>query len=331
MSRQLNAEDPASFNHKYTYLNSVRYHYVDEGPKDGPVVLACHGFPDLWFTWRHQIAFLVKKGYRVIAPDLLGYGQTDAPRAPEIVPIERYSMKSVAGDLVALLDQLGIDKVILLGHDWGGALVWRFALFHPERVTATISLCTPYFPPTANWVEPRDMVAKFPFWKYQLYFADPASEKQFDADPELFVRNIFRSSTLDGSAARANAGVDFLNLAETLENGRDVPRDEFISQTELDYYVENLTRRGFHGGLNWYKTRRANYDDDQALLGKTITTPCLMVPADKDMALPVALTAHMPQVLPQVKIVIVENSSHWITTEQPDAVNAAIAGFLDSL
>ncbi|KAG0234331.1 hypothetical protein BGW42_006723 [Actinomortierella wolfii] len=130
--------DPASFNHQYTILGGYRYHYVDEGPRDGPVIFFVHGFPDFWFGWRHQIRYFANKGYRVLAIDKLGYGETDKPTVA-LDKTHPYTVKSIASHIIELLDQLQIEKAVFVGHDWGATVAGRVVYWYPERSRAYIS------------------------------------------------------------------------------------------------------------------------------------------------------------------------------------------------
>ncbi|KAF9914995.1 hypothetical protein BX616_007130, partial [Lobosporangium transversale] len=176
--------DPASFQHKYAMISGHRYHYVEEGDPKGEPLLLVHGFPDLWYGWRHQIKFLAKLGYRVIAPDCLGYGQTDAP-----MELEKYGMKTVCGHLAGLLDVLNIPKVTIIGHDWGGAIVWRFGLYYPNRLHGIISICTPFNSPRTEFIPLEDIVKIIPEFEYQLAFADPNSATVFNSMIDKFIEN----------------------------------------------------------------------------------------------------------------------------------------------
>ncbi|KAI8867125.1 alpha/beta-hydrolase [Ramicandelaber brevisporus] len=340
----MNPADPSSFTHKYAYLNNIRYHYVDEGPRDGPVILACHGFPDLWFGWRHHIPILASKGYRVIVPDLLGFGQTDAPHAPEIVPLTRYGHKSVAKDLMALLDQLGIDKVILLGHDWGGQQVWRTYFYYPERIIAIMSLCTPYLPPATHYTTLEEFVELFPAWEYQLYFNTPEAEVNFDEDPETFFRNALNTSCSPNTLMAKPTEADDIYVQEfssdddgnsNSENsaGGEKPkvlkRGPLLTEAELGYYASEFGRRGFHGGLNWYKTRRVNFDDELPHADTIVKVPCLMVTAELDFALPPEMASSMHESIPDLTMRAVKDTGHWIMTEKKDEVTQHICDFLD--
>ncbi|KAJ1931488.1 hypothetical protein EC988_009771, partial [Linderina pennispora] len=153
--------DPASFRHRFARVNGINLHYVDEG--SGPKTIICvHGFPDLWYGWRYQIPYLVKLGYRVIVPDVRGYGQTDAPAG-----IANYTSKTIVKDLVGLLDFLNIRDAVWVGHDWGAWMVWRAALWHPERVRAVAAYCVSYTPTMSRHIPLEQVAKRRPNWKYQ--------------------------------------------------------------------------------------------------------------------------------------------------------------------
>ncbi|KAG0260846.1 hypothetical protein BG011_001599 [Mortierella polycephala] len=157
--------DPASFNHKFVDSCGFKYHYVEEGDPKGEPLLLIHGFPDLWYGWRFQIKYLASLGYRVIAIDCLGYGQTDSPE-----DLYKYGMKSVCAQLVGILDTLNIPRITVIGHDWGGALVWRFGLYYPNRV--------------------HEIVKLVPEFEYQLGFANPKSTAEMDANVDGVLGNV---------------------------------------------------------------------------------------------------------------------------------------------
>ncbi|KIO12328.1 hypothetical protein M404DRAFT_124329 [Pisolithus tinctorius Marx 270] len=173
--------DPDQFNHCQARLSTGRtYHYVDEKPandSDETVTLLCiHGFPDLWYGWRHQIKPWVEHGYRVVVPDMLGYGKTDMP-----TETSAYSTKNLSNDLAALLDHIGVQKAVVVGHDWGAFIASRFALWHPDRLLALAILSVPYAPPMKQYYSLEQIVQYFPSFGYQLYFASEESAAEINA------------------------------------------------------------------------------------------------------------------------------------------------------
>ncbi|KAG0265291.1 hypothetical protein DFQ27_000697 [Actinomortierella ambigua] len=180
--------DPASFSHYYTTLGGYRYHYVDEGPKDGPVLFFVHGFPDFWYGWRHQIRYFSQKGYRVIAIDKLGYGETDKP----VVSLERthpYTVKRIAGHIKELLDQLQIQQVVVVGHDWGAIVAGKVASWYPERCRAYISIGNPIRPPMTKPISVENLVQENLAFAYFAAFGRAGCEKYLRRDRNVYIQN----------------------------------------------------------------------------------------------------------------------------------------------
>ncbi|XP_016379414.1 bifunctional epoxide hydrolase 2 isoform X2 [Sinocyclocheilus rhinocerous] len=243
--------DPENVSHGYVNIKpGVRIHYVDLG--DGPPVLLCHGFPESWFSWRYQIPALANAGFRVLALDMKGYGDSTAP--PEI---EEYSQEQIMLDLVTFLDKMGIPQVILVGHDWGGALVWNMAQFHSERVRAVASLNTPLFPvdPKTN---PMEKLKAVPIFDYQIYFQKPGvAEAELEKNLERTFKLMFIAS---------NETKSFPSTAGVCQRGGlfvasldDPPRSAILSESALEYYVQQFTKSGFRGPLNWYRNGERNW------------------------------------------------------------------------
>uniref|UniRef100_A0A673K6A3 AB hydrolase-1 domain-containing protein n=1 Tax=Sinocyclocheilus rhinocerous TaxID=307959 RepID=A0A673K6A3_9TELE len=225
--------DPENVSHGYVNIKpGVRIHYVDLG--DGPPVLLCHGFPESWFSWRYQIPALANAGFRVLALDMKGYGDST--------------------DLVTFLDKMGIPQVILVGHDWGGALVWNMAQFHSERVRAVASLNTPLFPvdPKTN---PMEKLKAVPIFDYQIYFQKPGvAEAELEKNLERTFKLMFIAS---------NETVSFLRVCQRgglfVASLDDPPRSAILSESALEYYVQQFTKSGFRGPLNWYRNGERNW------------------------------------------------------------------------
>ncbi|KAI8323517.1 alpha/beta-hydrolase [Martensiomyces pterosporus] len=316
---------PESFSHKHATVNGIRMHYVDEGV--GPKTILCiHGFPDLWYGWRFQIPYLVSKGYRVIVPDVRGYGQTDAPSA-----VEGYTSKGIASDMVALLDVIGVHKVILAGHDWGGMHVWRMAMWYPERVIGAIVYCTPYTPTTAQ--KPSlELIAKAnPNWMYQLYFRSRDSIKALNNELPLFLTALFRTHN---ERAKTSIFSTTTPIEErTITDVRGIARSSLLSEAELQYYISEYQRHGIEGPTNYYRVHEMTWQEehDAGFLNTKINLPCMMVTAGKDAALPAEWTKGMEDFIPTLMRDHIENSSHWVLVEQKELANAALGKFLSAL
>ncbi|TRM67920.1 Alpha/Beta hydrolase protein [Schizophyllum amplum] len=184
---------PANFDHRHAILSTGRkYHFVDQVPvkyEHGrtPTLLCVHGFPDLWYGWRNQISPWCQAGYRVVVPDMLGYGETDRPQDPA-----EYTMRKLCDDLAALLDLLDVRKAVLIGHDWGAYTVGRFALWHPHRLLALVTLSIPYVPRSPTYVPLHEIIKRYPNWAYQGYLASPQSTAFIEAREQQYYVQEFR-------------------------------------------------------------------------------------------------------------------------------------------
>ncbi|KAF9581397.1 hypothetical protein BGW38_001605 [Lunasporangiospora selenospora] len=181
--------NPTKYNHQFATLGGHRYHYVDEGDKNGVPVLLIHGFPDLWYGWRYQIEYLTKLGFRVLVPDMLGYGQTDKPVSKDRTKAHpSYSPKSLASHMVELMDQLGLEKAVLVGHDWGAAAVSRFGWHFPERAIATISVGNPFQPIAKVAKTASDFMKENPSFEYfEIFGTEEAIDGLNNQDKEYYL------------------------------------------------------------------------------------------------------------------------------------------------
>ncbi|KAJ5497388.1 hypothetical protein N7463_009375 [Penicillium fimorum] len=308
--------------YKTATLNGHKYSYILSQPKSGQykaTVFLIHGFPDLSMGWRYQIPMLVDMGLRVVAPDCLGYGRTDAP--DEFSP---YSHKSCAADIKALSTHLGETQIILGGHDWGAALAYRIALWHPELVSHLFTVCVPYARPMPQNVSIEDLVRNVtPHFGYQLQFKSGELEKVIRSKDEIrqFLLALYGGRTEAGEFGfDANKGV----LVETM--GR-LEISKLLSEEELEFYTNEFARSGIHGPLNWYRTRDVNYEDELAILGRVIQVPTLFIQGLRDQALPPHLGKSMHKQVPRLTLKQV-NTGHWALWEKPEEVNEIIETWL---
>ncbi|RKO92037.1 Alpha/Beta hydrolase protein [Blyttiomyces helicus] len=326
----MNPQDPNSWNHCFATVNSVRYHYVDEG--SGEPIFLVHGFPDLWWGWRHVIPALVAKGYRVIVPDIRGYGQTDAPHASDEATLRQYGFKNIAKDLAELLEHTcgAGSQAIFIGHDWGGEIVWRMVLHQPQRVKAVGAVCTAFTSPNPEYIPPAKLLKALPQFKYQFWLANPAQDATLDANVELFLRNIFRpgNEPLNLLMNASLEGSEMINYRCSYLHSR-LPRS---SKQEFKYYVDEYKRRTFHGALNYYRTRKVNFDDERDV-ARTVDHQALMatqVIATQDYTLPPSMAKKMARRVPNAVFKYVE-AGHWVAMEKADELNVIIGDWLDSL
>jgi len=311
---------------RFADVNGVRLAYYEAGPRQGAPIVLCHGFPELAFSWRHQIAALAAAGRWVIAPDQRGYGLTPGPDA-----VEAYDMDHLTGDLVGLLDHLGAEKAIFVGHDWGGIVVWAMPLLHPDRVAGVIGLNTPFTPRL-----PMDPIAMFraAFGEdmYIVHFQKPGeADAQLGADVEKTIRFFMRlpKGALSEFEARP-AERRSLALQDALAkyDPADDPH-QFLSPEELAVFVEAFQRTGFTGGINWYRNFTRNWEKAEGLPRRIDGIPCLMLMAEHDVVLPPSMTERMPEQIPDLERVLIEGSGHWTQQEKPAEVNAAMLDWLN--
>lgn len=312
--------DPEIVSHGYVNVKpGVRIHYVDLG--DGPPVLLCHGFPESWFSWRYQIPALANAGFRVLALDMKGYGDSTAP--PEI---EEYSQEQIMLDLVTFLDKMGIPQVTLVGHDWGGSLVWNMAQFHPERVRAVASLNTPLFPvdPKTN---PMEKLMAIPIFDYQIYFQKPGvAEAELEKNLERTFKLMFTASN-ETKSLPSTAGV-CKRGGLLVGSPDDPPRSAILSESALRYYVQQFTKSGFRGPLNWYRNGEKNWRWMCSRPRGKIMMPALMVTAGKDPVLLPAFATGMENLVPKLTRGHIEECGHWTQMERPAELNKILISWL---
>ncbi|KUI59831.1 Bifunctional epoxide hydrolase 2 [Cytospora mali] len=306
------------------------YKYILAKPEGTPraTALLIHGWPDLGFGWRYQVPLLTRLGLQVIVPDMLGYGGTDAPQ-----DIALYSLKSVCDDMAELVHQvIGHDETIILGgHDWGGALVWRFALWHPELLRGVFSVCTPYVGPSPQYIDYPTLVKLLPNFRYQIQLSGPDVEREIGSDPAK-IRGL-----LAGIYGGEGSGGDHVF---TTDHGVHFDRlDKFTKSTllddeELDFYVEQYSRNGIRGPVNWYRTRQHNYEEELALLKDgqqpKIKTPAMIIVAKGDVALLPKMSEGMEAHFDSLKRVLVDGS-HWALWDATESVNAEIKAFVEQV
>ncbi|PVU94157.1 hypothetical protein BB561_002777 [Smittium simulii] len=319
--------DPKTFNHRFaTVNNGTRIHYVDEGVSDN-IIVCVHGFPDIWYGWRHQIKHLAKLGYRVIAPDLRGYGQSDSPSVTAKT-LELYSTKNLLADIIGILDENNIKKAVWLGHDWGGSVVWRAALWYPSYVTAVGSVCTPYSPSPKVRVQLSDIVKLRKNWLYQAFFRTKLAADDLNANIELFLKSVLRSHDEMVPSSIFSSSVPIYQRSITSVG--PITTSKLLADRELDYYVQQYSINGFENALNLYKTHEINWDMEAAagFINKSLSIPCLMITVSHDPALPANFTKNMEQLIPNLTRFHVENAGHWVLVEQHHKVNSYLSSFL---
>ncbi|WP_456698671.1 alpha/beta fold hydrolase [Aeromicrobium sp. P5_D10] len=274
---------------------------------DGPPVLLVHGFPDLSSSWRRQVPALLEAGYRVIAPDMRGYGHSDRP-----ADVESYDSATIGADLIGLLDAFEIDRAALVGHDWGASSVWPLAFSHPDRVRGIAGISVPFLP--AAPVSPLAIMRKrlgddF----YMVRFQDRGEpEKALEQDVE---------STI----------VAVMCDIEPLSDGSSARRPAWLPREDLDHYVSTFSAHGFSAPLNYYRNIERNWRAVRQLSGLTSSLPALFLTGDRDMVASFMPADRMSEVFVDLRTVVVEGAGHWVHQQMPDAINAPLLEFLAGL
>jgi pimeloyl-ACP methyl ester carboxylesterase len=292
---------------------------VFEQGKGFPVILA-HGFPELAFSWRFQMPVLADAGYRAIAPNQRGYGGTDKPEQ-----VEAYDIRHLCGDMARLMDSLGLEKAIFIGHDWGGPVVWNMPLLYPDRVAGVVGMSVPFSPrgdadPIAIYEE------RFGPEHYIVHFnrQPGVADATFASDPRRFFNNVFRlrrrvERTTQPSTRRPSFNVSLMNTFGMTEP----PGEPLMSDEEMDVFVAAFSKGGFTGPINWYRNITRNWETS-ADLPQRIDVPCAMIYGEYDI---VPKGRDVSEYIPNLESITLE-CGHWIQQERPDEVNAFLLDWL---
>jgi pimeloyl-ACP methyl ester carboxylesterase len=296
----------------------------EAGPEDGIPVVLCHGFPELAYSWRHQVAALAEAGFRAIAPDMRGYGRSDRPEK-----VEDYDLVHLSGDLVALLDALGLEKAVFAGHDWGGFVAWAMPVAHPDRTSGVIGVNTPYVPFPKTDVM-RMMVGGDDEKLYILWFQEPGvADPVLQRDTRLLFEKVFTAGIDPAQAAARmmeSGSLDmnpFRRLAELEGLGECI-----LEPDELEHFVATFQETGFTGGINWYRNIDRNAELLPEIGTKPLELPCLMVTAEWDPALNPMMAAGMPALCSDLETKMIEKCGHFTQQERPDELNALMVDWL---
>jgi pimeloyl-ACP methyl ester carboxylesterase len=297
---------PRKVRHRQLAANGIELHVADAG--EGAPVVLLHGFPELWYSWRHQLQALADGGYHAIAPDLRGYGGSSAPSE-----IEGYSFEAVCGDLIALLDGLQEQQAVFIGHDWGAAVAWQLALERPDRVPAVAGLSVPFAPRAP--ARPMSLLRRAlgeDF--YIVWFQEPGvAERALERDVGRTLKTT-EQWTADW-AARED----------------DAPLPRWLTEEDLQVYVDAFTRTGFRGGLNYYRNIDRNWERNASLAEGRLDMPALFNTGSRDPVQRFMPTETMNGWVTDLRVVRVEGAGHWVQQERPDEVNDALLGFLREL
>jgi pimeloyl-ACP methyl ester carboxylesterase len=314
--------------HRFVEVNGIRMHIAEQG--QGPLVILIHGFPELWYNYRHQIAALAAAGYHAVAPDMRGYGQTSAPPR-----IEDYSQLQFAGDIVGLIRLLGVETAVLVGHDWGAPVAYNTANLRPDLVRAVVLLSVPFAPRADNSVRPTEgMRRRAPegMQFYQTYFQQPGvAEKELEADPRRTLR-MFLYSLSGGIPKEHKWRFMFPANGKALDGCTDPAHlPAWLKEEDLDYFTSEFTRTGFRGGLNWYRTQDLFWESTPFLAGRKLLQPTLFIAGADDGVVEFARPAvdNLEKNVPNLwKKVLLPGIGHWTEQEAPNEVSRLIVEFL---
>lgn len=311
---------------KRAKVNGIELAYYEAGPRVGVPIVLSHGFPELAFSWRHQIKALADAGRWVIAPDQRGYGLSDKPKA-----VADYDIAHLTGDMVGLLDHLGVEKAIFCGHDWGGMVVWQMQLMHPGRVAGVIGLNTPFMPRGPS--DPLPMMReRFGPDMYIVWFQNPDDpEAVLGADTTKTMAFFMRRPAGSPVTAAPNASGSTFAFKELLQrwDSSEDPRETLLTRDELAVFADAFRDGGFFGPVSWYRNFSRNWELAEGLPSRIDGVPCLMITAELDAVLPPSAAEHMPALIGDLETHLVKGSGHWTQQEKPEEVNRIMLDWLD--
>ena len=300
----------AQVRHRQVQTNGIELHVAECG--EGPLVVCCHGFPELWYSWRHQLPVLAGAGFRAVAPDMRGYGRSGRPAA-----VEDYDIVHLGGDVLGLIDALAEERAVVVGHDWGAIVAWYLAQAAPERLDGVVALSVPFWPrpprpPTEMW---RDRFGDQFF--YILHFQPPGVvDAQLDADPSAGLRLILRRVS-----------------ADVFDGTAEVPSvPHWLSEDEFAVYEGEFRRTGFTGGLNWYRNFDRNWELTEEVAGRKVEIPAAYIGGERDAVLSFLPVEPMGEWVPGLReSVLLPGVGHWIQQQAPDETNEVLLRFLAGL
>ena len=317
--------DLSNINQRRIETNGIQLKIAEQG--EGPLVLLLHGFPESWYSWRHQFAPIANAGFKCVAPDMRGYGESDKP-----AEIEAYNQVQVVNDIVGLIPALGYETAIVIGHDWGAPTAWSCALNHPDKFTAVGALSVPFSPrPDSPPLETLKAIFKDSFF-YQLYFQTPGvAEAEFEADLEVSLRKFLYLASGDADLSNIQPKTADSDLLSDMPDPGTLP--DWCTDEDLAYYVSQFEKARMRGPLNYYRNHNLTWELT-ADSPTRIHQPAMFAAGAKDGVIVMAAEAlkHMPEYVTNLKInELIPEIGHWTQQEAPDAVNEIIVRFLNGL
>lgn len=308
--------------HRTVETNGIAMHVAEAGDEGAPLVVLCHGWPELWFSWRHQLSALADAGYWAVAPDQRGYGRTSIPKA-----VEDYDIFHLTDDLCGLLDALGRERAVFVGHDWGSIVVWNMAQRFPERVDAVMGMSVAFSPRGSKSLIARLREVMGDRFFYMLHFQQPAvADAELAKDPHEVMRRFLGGgvSLLTSLPAEGTTLWDCTRPVEVLPS--------WLSEEELDVFGSEFSRTGFTGGINWYRNFDRNWELSASYGERRLSMPAGFVAGADDPVLLMAPPSRMEGWVLDLRVnELVPGAGHWVQQEKPAETNAALLRFLGTL
>ncbi|WP_279247835.1 alpha/beta fold hydrolase [Candidatus Marimicrobium litorale] len=316
--------------HRHARINGIDMHYVEQG--EGIPVVLCHGFPHLWFSWHRQISALADAGYRVIAPDMRGMGQTEAPAEPQA-----YDIEHITGDLLGLLDHAGIERAVFAGLDFGAFAIYDLALRHPERVIAVIGLenpAAPHNPDESPLTEYRRM-GEAHFIHIEYFRVPPRADNELANQPRRFLHKVFHTLSGAGNYFDCFKHPPGTSYIDAMAEPPALPWS-WLSDSEFEYFVSEYSRTGFTGGLNWYRSFDLKWAQRKPFEGTQSGVPAYFLGSEHDVDLegfhgddPIGL---MRAIFPSLRDVrMIPGAGHMVQLEASSQVNTILLDFLNDI
>lgn len=316
-------------------VNGITLSYLEAG--EGPAILLCHGFPETSHSWHKQIPMFAAAGYRAIAPDLRGYGESSIPESVDV-----YTTFHLVGDLIALMDALSIERTVIMGNDWGATIAWQMALMRPDLIRGVVALGVPMMgrapmPPTQMF--PRKKESLF----YALYFQEPGlAERELERDVAGTLRRIYHAASGEAGPRRPGDGTPNPFGMVVADRGmlQDLPDPvglpAWLSSTDFEAHTAAFARSGFRGGLNYYRNLDRNWQLQASLEGMRVEVPALFAIGSRDVGLSIPgmdhIIADMSKLAPRLyRCVTIDGAGHWLQQERADAINTLVLSFMATL
>jgi pimeloyl-ACP methyl ester carboxylesterase len=313
--------------HRIVKTNGINVRIAEAG--SGPLVLMLHGWPESWYSWRHQLPALADAGFHAVAPDVRGYGGSDKPHA-----IEAYSMKNMVADALGIVDELDAETAVVIGHDWGAPMAWTSAALHPDRYRAVVGMSVPYTGRSAG--PPLQMMNQIfaDSFFYIVYFQDVGkAEAELEKDVRRSMKLVLY--TASGDAPPGMTGFAGKSKDSGLLDGITEPEKlpPWLTEEDLDYFTKEFEGSGFRGPINRYRNMDRDWEEIPELATLKINQPALFLAGEKDgvIAMQPNFPETMKQWVPNVQVKLYPGAGHWTQQERPKEVNADLIAFLKGL